>query len=622
MDSLAADNTTQHVNLPLESSKISRGVSPPPSPSFNPALPSFQSITTDRRRAARAKLSAVIAATKPTRPPPLPPLSDRSAIDHAPSSPLAALQSRKPGPPLSPSAVAIDLRMNRLAPSNASIASNSSNSSSIDFRPSLASAAEEPFDPSSSAPPPTPATPTPYDDFAQKRSEQLGTLSLITAASGWDIKLRELVMREAKMSASQVQMDSDRPMSPSTKSSTSPVPFAQPADIYYPSRLSKRRSITTLTRQINSTSPNRLDALRQTAGSPPAEGNRAGSHSPPQFLSRRLSRPTARSPSPDRASSSSSSSDDTDDAAAAPKSRRRSLKQRPSIASVASHASTTTVSSTSSSASSSSASSSTSTDSTSSTSSSSSSSLSDSAPSSPQPTKSVAFQSPPTEPDLTLRRATQFQTIASAYDERLRQIVMDASKPFPGATLSDAVVVTSGFGSSLPRRARSHSRHAVVSRRPSTIVPATDSLNTPPRTTTSPQSTSNAASESSTPFVSAPSTPTPTPSHRRRPSVASPPPTLATATDASPPRMRRAWSVAGSPRISTARVSRRGVALDVSQAEVDAAIEAAGHRRRSVSRVRARRGSVVDKVVGLGLDAVEGGGEEGRGRRRREEGSP
>ncbi|KAJ3056922.1 hypothetical protein HK097_002713 [Rhizophlyctis rosea] len=83
------------------------------------------------------------------------------------------------------------------------------------------------------------------EEMVKMRTSQMGRLNLITAASGWDIKLRELVMREAKEGD---LLSPSTPTSPSTtsQSSTSPTSANQnptsAAAALHARRLSSRRS--------------------------------------------------------------------------------------------------------------------------------------------------------------------------------------------------------------------------------------------------------------------------------------------------------------------------------------------------------------------------------------------
>ncbi|KAJ1555365.1 hypothetical protein HK096_002796 [Nowakowskiella sp. JEL0078] len=108
----------------------------------------FETLSIERRMQARAKLHAVISSQKPWRPPLGQLASAASAVANANASKPDEDEDNTADVP------SIEVKTKPIVADEATI---------------------------------------------KKRTKQIGTLALITAASGWDIKLRELVMREAKI---------------------------------------------------------------------------------------------------------------------------------------------------------------------------------------------------------------------------------------------------------------------------------------------------------------------------------------------------------------------------------------------------------------------------------------
>ncbi|RKO86332.1 hypothetical protein BDK51DRAFT_47060 [Blyttiomyces helicus] len=119
---------------------------PPPTPT-----------TVERRRAARARLSSALSTSKPWRPPGAA-QRDEKGREKGTEKPVSAGEAAVP-----PAA-----------------------------EPEVAPPVEKVDE--------APTTATVLPDSKSRKTNQLGRLTMITAASGWDIKLRELVMKEAKLS--------------------------------------------------------------------------------------------------------------------------------------------------------------------------------------------------------------------------------------------------------------------------------------------------------------------------------------------------------------------------------------------------------------------------------------
>ncbi|KAI9365006.1 hypothetical protein DFJ73DRAFT_792550 [Zopfochytrium polystomum] len=115
--------------------------------------PTSSAVTANRRKSARAKLSAAILSAKPW---PLPNSSSAAALTNEAFVP---------------------------EPDNVAVGTPTSQSAPVTPRIPTSGILRN-------------GTPGPADEEA-RRTDQLGRLNMITAASGWDIRLRELVMKEA-----------------------------------------------------------------------------------------------------------------------------------------------------------------------------------------------------------------------------------------------------------------------------------------------------------------------------------------------------------------------------------------------------------------------------------------
>ncbi|KAI8853825.1 hypothetical protein BC829DRAFT_486580 [Chytridium lagenaria] len=125
---------------------------------------SSSALTAERRRSARARLSAALSAVKPWSPPVVPP---------------------EPKPASAP------IPLQRMY----------DDSDSRTFSPAFTPI---PFDASSLNPPSSPSPET-----IARKTYQMGHLNIITSSSGWDIRLKELVMKEASAVAAPMDMEEE-----------------------------------------------------------------------------------------------------------------------------------------------------------------------------------------------------------------------------------------------------------------------------------------------------------------------------------------------------------------------------------------------------------------------------